>query len=60
MHAAGFTAEVAEEEGTKLANMVESSISMDGTASTTQATTLSPEQVKARQQQLLDEKNNVH
>jgi hypothetical protein len=59
MHAAGLTAELAEEEGTQLANMVESSLSMDGTVSTTQATTMSPEQIKARQQQLLDNKNNV-
>ncbi|XP_055995228.1 uncharacterized protein LOC125649388 [Ostrea edulis] len=57
MHAAGLTAELAEEKGTQLVNMVETTA--DGTVSTTQATNLSPEEIKARQQQLLNEKNNA-
>lgn len=58
MHAAGLTAELAEEEGTMLANMMDSSAG--GVVTTTQAmTTLSPEQIKARQDELLNQKNNV-
>ncbi|XP_062611467.1 uncharacterized protein LOC134273293 [Saccostrea cucullata] len=57
MHAAGLTAELAEEESTNLANMVEAATA--GIVSTTQATTLSPEQIKARQDQLLNEKNSA-
>lgn len=57
MHAAGLTAELAEEEGTMLANMMETATG--SLATTTQTTTLSPEQIKARQDQLLDQKNSV-
>ena len=57
MHAAGLTAELAEEEGTMLANMMETATG--SIATTTQTTTLSPEQIKARQDQLLDQKNSV-
>nr|XP_034310453.1 uncharacterized protein LOC105340501 isoform X2 [Crassostrea gigas] len=58
MHAAGLTAELAEEEGTMLANMMDSSAG--GVVTTTQAmTTLSPEQIKARQDELLNQKNNA-
>jgi hypothetical protein len=57
MHAVGLTAELTEGESSQLANMVETTV--DGAASTTQPTTLSPDQIKTRQQQLLNEKNNV-